>query len=152
MSDSTADRSGDSPSKAPSERVFELFGMVDFGLQFRANQIFAFYTGAGIILFDWQTDSFSGSPKNEWSAWAFHGFGWMNSRLTDVGTLGIGMTVTPFNNMVIGLGLNTLLDRFIAVDLRNMSVGNRMTTASGNNMLETIFTGLRFDITASYKF
>ena len=152
--------SGDYKADRASNDYIELETGINLGVKAQANRIFAVYTGAGLTLFDWRTYSHSGgSPKNKNTSWSFTGIAWDTSQFAG-NYLGFGVTATPVENLVIGAGVNGLLNRFFTVNLGTMQVG----TASGgdslwgnnsNNFLGQIlrvFSGITFDLTASYKF
>jgi len=146
---------------APTNSAFELQSGLNLGVKFQANRVFAFYTGASLTLFDWMTNKTKGgSGKYDYSSWSFDGISWNQDQFTSASSLGFGMTITPVNNLVIGTGLNTILDKIFTIDLAHMAVGTPSNTTSlwgynSNNaigQLLGVFRGLNFDLTVAYKF
>ena len=154
----TSDKYSDS---APAYSVLELCAGVDFGFKYQLHPILAFYSGASLQVFDWVTRRDSNSDDTEWF---FGGFFWDNRKWNSTSSadnsyLGFGMTVTPINNLVIGAGLNTFLDKFVLVDLTRMSVEtgeffdrDKNNPNNTGTWLGSIFQDIKFDLTVSYKF
>jgi len=135
----------------PAPFTFELGMGLDLGLKYQMNRVFGFYTGAGLQLIDFISTSYVGGDiKNKSSSWNLLGVYWDDRYLTDAGRLGFGMTFEPIKNLVIGTGLNSFLDRIVAFNLAEMRIENAMP--GGNNFLYSLFGGLTFDLTVSYKF
>jgi hypothetical protein len=142
---------------APSTNLFELVSGVDMGLQFQATRTIALYTGASLQILDWQVMSHSGGDtKDDSGVWGFEGLKWDAGKWAGLSTLGFGMTITPVENLVIGCGLNALLDKLFTIDLVKMQVtaGTFFDTGNfgANNLTGGLFDGLKFDLTVSYKY
>ena len=161
--DNTRDISGDSKTEADSRDNFEMATGLNLGIKFQANQKFAFYTGAGLTFFDWRTNSNVGAAaKNGNHRWSVTGISWDGGQwagMTGVGDiLGFGMTITPIKNLVIGTGLNAVLDRFFTINLRDMRIdsGANFNNTTGQNNLGSwamsLFENFWFDLTVSYSF
>jgi hypothetical protein len=160
--DNSADISGDTEVDAPSDNYFELTTGVDLGVKFQATRTIAVYTGASLRFFDWIVKSHSGGDTEDDSGeWGIDGIRWSSANwaiLTEA-NLGIGMTISPAQGLVIGCGLNTLLDKFFMVDLEKMQVrsGDFWNTGGSTpfnigSYLGYAFNNLTFDLTVSYKF
>ncbi|MDR0302867.1 MAG: hypothetical protein LBI04_11235 [Treponema sp.] len=147
---------GDDKANLPSYSWFGIKTGVDLGVEYKHNEKFAFYTGAGLRLFQW--GNMSGNPAKdvENGAWGFQGIQWDNGKWNG-STLGFGTVFTPSENLSIGAGLNTLIDRFVKIDLKamNVSLGEFFEDTSSANAVDGLisrFDGIKFDITVSYKF
>ena len=149
--------SGDFKAENPSNNAFELATGIDLGLRLQASRVFAFYTGAGLTFFDWRTYSHSGGkPKNNDTSWSFDGISWNGGRFAG-DYLGFGMTITPVQNVVIGCGLNTIIDRFFIVNLAQMQIeSGYFFDDNGEDNVGSwsggLFRNLKFDLTISFKF
>jgi len=133
----------------------------DLGIRFMPTARFAFFTGAGLQLIEWNHVSRSDSNRepNRVSAWTIDGISWDSRRTAGAGNLGFGMTFTnQAENIVVGAGLNAILDRFIRFNVEEMRID---TGGSGswwnedrNNSLSqvgAIFSDIRFDLTVSAR-
>jgi hypothetical protein len=157
-SDSNETTFPDAP-KLPSDNYLELAGKVDLGVKYQHNDLLTFYTGASLSLFNWITASHSGGDadnKDDSTAWRFNGLAWDTSKYTASNYLGFGLTITPAEGLIIGLGLNGLLDRLFYIDLQKMQVGtgSGFDDSDANNVGDWathFLRGLKFDITLSYK-
>jgi hypothetical protein len=141
----------------PSDDFFVLAAGVDLGVKYQHNKLIALYTGASLQIFNWSTYGHSGGEdKNDATSWVFQGFRW-DPRYTPNGNhLGFGLTVTPTEGLVIGAGLNTLLDKLFVIDLQRMQVrsGTFFNNSGANNIGDwatNIARNLTFDLTVSYK-
>jgi hypothetical protein len=134
----------------------------DLGLKFKVNEKVAIYTGASLDLFKWNILGHSGGDKgkkttDDSNAWTFSGIEWTGRRWTGSSTLGFGLTWTPIEKLVIGMGLNTFLDKFVEVDLEQVQVrSGSFFNDNGSAHLGTwvgeLFKDLKFDLTVSYTF
>jgi len=162
MVDNSDDVKGDLDIDEPATFNFQLRTSIDLGLKYQVSKKFALYTGASLQFFDWTTESYiGGDTKDDSSGWDFNGIAWEQSSLANSGHLGFGLTFTPAENLVIGFGLNTLLDRFFKINLQDMTfkLGDNFNTTdagkdSGNigDWALNLFRGVQFDLTVSYKF
>jgi hypothetical protein len=143
---------------APSNNYFELTAGVDLGVKFQATRTIAVYTGANLRLFDWVVLSHSGGDtENNAGQWGIDGIKWSADNWATGSSLGLGMTISPSQGLVIGCGLNTLLDKFFVIDLERMQIrsGNFWADSTSQNVgsyLGKAFDSLTFDLTVSYKF
>ncbi|GHV81382.1 hypothetical protein AGMMS49944_31730 [Spirochaetia bacterium] len=115
------------------EVYFGLKAGINVGAKYQATKKFAFYTGIEMTALNWTVNSWAdGSDDpvdNKGNDWAFEIFG-----TGAIPKVNLGMTFTPIDNLVIGLGLNNLID-------------------SGNNTYANPFTtGIGGKIAVSYKF
>ena len=140
--------------------LFTLGLGVDLGIRIRPTQRFAFFTGAGLNFFEWNIVGHSDNDiySRRSSAWTFEGISWDQSRTTATGHLGFGMTFTPVENVVIGFGLNTILDQFFRIDLYQMQVDtggdDSWWRADRNNFVAQfgyIFSDITLDLTVSVR-
>ena len=139
--------------------LFELSSGLDLGLKYQHCPKFAFYTGASLQFFDWVLMN-RGSADDK--GWFFDGLRWDGRKWADPGTysgsyLGFGLTFTPIKNLIIGTGLNTLIDRLFIVDFSRMTVesGDFFNSNSPNNVgtwFGNLFREIKLDLTISYKF
>jgi hypothetical protein len=143
---------------APSDIIFNLQSGIDLGFKYKISKRSTLYTGAGLQILRWGTLSHGGGDtENDSSEWRIDGLAWDAGKWVTAGShLGFGMTYTPINNLVIGAGLNTFLDKFFIIDLQSMQIksGSFWGTDKQNflSYLGQIFDGLTFDLTVSYKF
>jgi hypothetical protein len=167
-SDDSAHQTGtsggaDVDNEAKPIGYFEVITGVDLGVKFQATETIALYTGANLRFFDWvvKTEKAQNSEDKEVNQkeWGIDGIRWSSGNWTASNKLGLGMTITPSQGLVIGCGLNTLLDKFFVVDLETMQVrsGSFWNTGGGNpnnigSYLGYALSGLVFDLTVSYKF
>ncbi|MDR2701461.1 MAG: hypothetical protein LBB72_03410 [Spirochaetaceae bacterium] len=143
----------------PSNNYFELAGKVDLGVKYQHSALLTFYTGASLSIFDWVTLSHSGGDsdnKDDTKLWLFRGLTWDASKFNTSNHLGFGLTITPSEGFIIGLGLNGLLDKLFYIDLNGMQVGTGtdFNDSEANNVGDWathFLRGLKFDITLSYK-
>lgn len=83
---------------------------VDFGVRWKLREKITLYTGVNLQVFDWTTWGETGEHYNanannseaRRSSWRFDGF--------DVNGPEIGMTFTPTENIVVGLGMNSFIE------------------------------------------
>ncbi|MCL2792675.1 MAG: hypothetical protein FWD87_06250 [Spirochaetaceae bacterium] len=136
----------------------DLFGVsagLDAGLRYHNCEKLTFYTGASLHLIDWLLLS-----NSDYTSWALAGFEWGNkwdlSGSAEANSLGLGMTLSPFNNLVIGAGLNAFLDRFFFFSLKSLVFESGDFFEKQRNQpgawIDNVFSGVRFDITVSYRF
>jgi hypothetical protein len=151
--------------KYPTDDYFT-FGLgLDLGVKYQHNEKFAFYTGASLDFLKMTRHSYSGGTKDgddkniDYSSeWNVSGIEWAGSKFTGSNTLGIGMTWSPAPGLVIGTGLNQLLEKFIIIDLQQMQVRTPTTGFWGGSQgnigswATNFMSGLTFDLTVSYKF
>ena len=160
FNDKSDNISGDYIYDAPDYKSFELKTGVDMGIKYQPSRVFAFYTGAGLTFFDLQTTHWKGgTAKYDNRYWFINGISWDPEKLAKGTNLGFGMTITPVNNLVIGFGLNTVLDKLIGINLREMKFDTNGTfwqdAIDANNSAgaaAAFFKGWTFDLTVSYKF
>jgi hypothetical protein len=155
--------------KAKPIGYFEVITGVDLGVKFQATKAIALYTGANLRFFDWvvKTEKTKNSEKKEVDVteWGIDGIQWSSGNWAGPGPapasnsrLGVGMTIAPSQGLVIGCGLNTLLDKFFMVDLEKMQVTTNGSSwgGGGSNNIAGYFGNfldkLTFDLTVSYKF
>jgi len=152
---------------------FELAAGVNFGIKYQLNQKFALYTGVGIDLFSWRAGGYSEGKDEKYdkdasknlyvknSAWAVDGLSWRDGTLHDGSgmgnnNLGFGLTYAPGKNIVIGAGLNTLLDKLIMIDLKKMSLQTGFSNSGDGSesswVANNTLANLTFDLTISLKF
>jgi hypothetical protein len=146
--------------------LFELTAGVNFGIQYKINEKFNLYTGLGLDVFNWKAGGYSEgkddkydedtNPNVKSSAWEVNGFNWRPETLHG-GRLGFGLTFAPSKNIVIGTGLNTLLDKIVYFDFYNMRFGTALNQNSNDGtesgwLSRNFFGGLTFDLTITAKF
>jgi len=145
-----------------ANHYFTLGMGVDLGLRLQPTQRLAFFTGVGLNFFEWSTAArgSSNTERNRYSAWQFRGIAWDLSRTTASGHLGFGMTLTPVENVVIGFGLNTIIDRFIRINLYEMRIDTggdyswwNEAHSAGNSVgaLASVFSDIEIDFTVSIR-
>jgi len=160
ISDDSAHVTGSANVNAPSNNIITAFANVDLGIKYQANQKIAIYSGASLKVIDWLYFFQSGGTGSKARGYFINGIQWSNDQFTasSKGTnLGFGATITPVPNLVIGTGLNTLLDKFFSVNLKDMTFksGSFFDNSSSNNLGDwatRLFRDLTFDLTVSYKF
>ncbi|MCL2480720.1 MAG: hypothetical protein FWF38_03305 [Spirochaetaceae bacterium] len=143
-----------------SENTFSsnLFGVsvgLDVGFRFQSCAKLAFFTGASLHVLDCLI-----LRDSDIDAWLLGGLEWGNkwdiASSSEASSLGLGMTLTPVNNLVIGAGFNALLDRFFFFDLNSFSFRKGdffdKTKSDPDAWFDNISSGLKFDFTISYKF
>ncbi|GHU07422.1 hypothetical protein FACS1894151_01730 [Spirochaetia bacterium] len=150
--------SGDTSYNTPSVTYFGLKIGVDAGIQFALNPKISLYTGASLRFFNWTTGAVSrGEDDNisPESSWKFEGISWETAKWNNGDTLGFGLTWAPVENLSIGFGLNTLLDKFFLIDLSKMQVRAGSFWNNNNlgvdNLTGGVLNGVIFDLTVSYK-
>jgi hypothetical protein len=145
---------------------FELTAGVDVGVKYQATDKIALYTGLGLTIFDWKAAGYVEGKDDKYDknnnkdvkshAWHITGLEWNKKQLANQGHLGFGLTFAPTPNIVIGTGLNALLDKIVYVDLAHMQVGTGLNTNTSASELgwlsDNIFGGLKFDLTITAKF
>lgn len=147
---------------------FELKPGVNFGIKYQFNQKFSLYSGVGLTIIDLQAGGYSEGKDQKYvkddlstlgyksSAWKIDGLSWKNETLTTGGNLGFGLTYAPNKNIVIGAGLNALLDKIITFNLRDMTASTVLNRSGSGSELEWIanntISGLNLDLTISAKF
>jgi hypothetical protein len=170
MSDNSENQTGtqegrDIDTEKKPINKFEVITGVDLGVKFQVVETIALYTGASLRLVDWVTqapkEKGAGDQEIDKKEWGIDGIQWSSGNWASESNLGLGMTITPSQGLVIGCGLNTLLDKFFVVDLEKMQVRSGSFWNSGNDdsspnnigsYLGYALTGLKFDLTVSYKF
>jgi len=162
ISDSSNIVTGDVSNKAHSNYIFDVFTSVDLGIKFQLNNKFAFYSGATLQIIDWMYFFQSGGSGEKSRGYSINGIKWSNDQFgyntyTSKNTLGFGMTLTPMENLVIGTGLNTFLDKFFVINLKDMTAGTGsfFGSSSENNIGDwatRLVRNLSFDLTVSFKF
>ena len=131
----------------------------EFGIRVRPTQRFALFTGAGLNLFGWNVSGHSESDVETLnrSAWTVSGLSWDANQTTASGHLGFGLTFTPVENVVIGFGLNSIIDQFFGIDLYRMQfeTGSWWTAANDRNnfvsQLGSVFSDITVDLTVSVR-
>ena len=117
---------------------------LDLGFKYKHNNILAFYTGASFHIFDC---IMTNDAKNSY-------IGGLDD--SEYRNFGIGMTLTPVKNLVIGAGITTIIEKFLLFDHNSMSVetGNffKQTQENPESWFGNFFSDIRFDLTLSYKF
>ncbi|MCL2190490.1 MAG: hypothetical protein FWB79_00690 [Treponema sp.] len=97
---------------APGERWTTVAGAIQLGAAFRPNSLLGFFAGVNLELLDWSTWSQIGGdetfPALE-SSWEIRG--------VSNGGMGVGVTLTPAENVTLGLGLNGLFMDNHTIDL-----------------------------------
>jgi len=148
----------ESADRIARNNYFNLNAGVRAAMRYQAEgSRFSWYTGIGLQLFSFTTASRGSTDAApvRYSASTFDGMRWDGSRNTAGNTLGIGMTFAPAPGVVIGAGLNSLLDRFFVVDLENMELrGGDWFAEDRNNgvaQMASIFDGITFDLTVSVR-
>jgi hypothetical protein len=148
--------------------VFELAAGVDLGVKYQINEKFSLYTGIGLDIINWRAGGFMEGSDEKYkeddastayiksSAWEVTGFEWRRGTLHNTSRLGFGLTFEPVKNIVIGTGLNTLLDKIVYFDLGTMRFGTGLSKNGANTELgwlsNNIFGNLQFDLTITAKF
>jgi len=115
---STSNRNMDFDPEATGYTSFEVIGQnafslnlgVDVGARWQATERITLLSGVNVRLFQWTTASQTGQntsgtapyPEAEYSAWLFTG--------SNISNFNIGMTFAASDNIVMGLGLNSLLN------------------------------------------
>ena len=152
--------------------TFQLNAGVDVGLRVTATEKLAFYTGLGLQLFNYERTTYSGGKEYDndpdfgsgdtrlkESEWELDGFAWDDTKLATGGHLGIGMTYTPVENLIIGFGLNALLDKLFVIDVTSMQIRSgdfwyndpMDPTLNLGSWAGRLFDGLTIDLTVSYR-
>jgi hypothetical protein len=149
-------------NEAKPTSYFEVITGVDLGVKFQATETIALYTGANLQFFDWYVSTYkdenSDGKEVDMKVWGIDGIKWSsgNWASSTSSRLGVGMTITPSQGLVIGCGLNTLLDKFFVVDLETMQVRSGSFWGNDANNIGTYLgralANLNFDLTVSYKF
>ena len=140
-----------------TENIFRLGMGLDAGIRIRATEKLAFYTGAGLTFFELTNTSNSDDTKAT-SSTGVTGITWNPETLTGTGNLGFGMTIAPTQNVVIGAGLNTILDKLFTVNLEDMKVSSGSWWGDAGNQqnmvgaVTNLFDNITFDLTLSVKF
>jgi len=104
----------------------------------------------------WQGDNDPYRIERE-SEWQLSGIAWDPTRFTSSGNLGFGMTFTPVENIVIGAGINSVVDRLFTINLADMTAdtGDWWDDATwANNFVgafTSLFSNLTFDLTVSVR-
>jgi hypothetical protein len=143
---------------APTETTFEVLAGIDVGLRYKLKKSFTLYTGASLQIFDWYVWGVSGGDaKAGGGGWNFDGLAFDTTKWAGNSNLGFGLVYAPNANLSVGAGLNTLLDKFVTIDLKNMQVktNNPFGDGTDNNFLSAagnVFAGMTFDLTLSYTF
>jgi len=146
--------------------LFELAAGVNIGLKFQINPKFALYSGIGFNLFSFKSGGYiegldqkydkDDDPYVKSSAWNITGISPRDETLHNGSNLGFGLTFAPSKNIVIGAGLNTLLDRIVAFDVSKMQLVTDFSNNSASSELgwisDNFLSGLEFDLTISLKF
>ncbi|MDR1970958.1 MAG: hypothetical protein LBQ46_03460 [Treponema sp.] len=104
---------------------------------------FTLVTGFGLNIFNWAVETTYASALQD--SWTVDGISWDTEKLSNVGSLGLGLVFEPIEGFSVGCGLNTLLDNIFEFDLPKMQV-RAGQWFSGNSI------PLAFDLTVSYKF
>ena len=136
-----------------SDTLFELVTQLSLGVKFQASEKIYLFSGISLQVFDWRTRKRSAayigeSSRSSENDWLFNGFEWSSwhwASQNGVNALGYGMTITPIKNLVIGFGLNTILDKFFFFNLEAIRI-------EGGTIFDGEFGKLQFDLTISYKF
>ncbi|MCL2094430.1 MAG: hypothetical protein FWH12_09600 [Treponema sp.] len=152
----------------PSENFMALKLALSLGAQYSLTEKINFYTGARLNVMEWiQTSYTGGDMTNDDRASRITGINWEPSiwatNLADHGPgtrdniLGFGMTVSPVEGLVAGIGLNTLLNKFFVINLAEMRVDsgtlwNDTATQSTGAWAGRIFADIRLDLTLSYSY
>jgi hypothetical protein len=132
------------------------------GIKFQLNDKFAFFTGGAIKFFEWNIHGYSGGKgdtQTNANEWQVTGIKWDPEKSADgTGKLGIGMTFAPTENIIVGAGLNTLLDCLFTINPTTMEAeaGSWFTKEHNSpnffgEFLE-LFKEIKFDLTVSFKF
>jgi hypothetical protein len=141
---------------AVAETTFEVRAGFDVGFKFKLKKSFTLYTGASLQIFDWYAWGVSGGDaKAGGGGWKFAGLAFDTTKWTNSSKLGFGLVYAPNANLSVGAGLNTLLDKFVSIDLENMQVSTNNPFGDANNFLTaagSVFDGMTFDLTLSYQF
>jgi hypothetical protein len=140
----------------PAETTFEVLAGIDVGLKYKLKESWTLYTGASLQIFDWYAWGVSGGDaKAGGGGWNFDGLAFDTTKWANNSTLGFGLVYAPSANLSVGAGLNTVLDKFISIDLQNMQVSTNNPFGDADNFLTAagnVFAGMTFDLTLSYKF
>ena len=165
------DIAGKKTLELASDNTFQFNAGIDLGLRVAATEKLAFYTGLGLQLLNYERTTHSGGKEydndatfgnadttDDSSEWELAGFAWDETKLATGGILGIGMTYTPVENLIIGFGLNTFINRLFMIDVRGMRIRTGTfwdSTGGGANNLGTwagrLFEDLQIDLTVSYR-
>jgi hypothetical protein len=151
------DLSGALTVDGPAETSFEVALGLDAGIKARLPgkfNKFTMITGAGLQILDWRTVGVSGGDGNPkgYSGWELGGIAWKDETLTTASTLGVGTVFAPSDNLSIGLGLSTLLNNLVAVNLKTMEVALGSGFSGAGNVLEGLFKNAELDLTVSFRF
>jgi hypothetical protein len=166
--DSQSGTSGSTTYDGTKETGFELAAGVNIGFKFQATEKISLYTGLGLDILNFKAGGYSEgkdakydkdkgeTTKVKSSAWQVSGFEWRQSTLSN-SKLGFGLTFAPAENIVIGAGLNALLDRIIYFDFNKMQLGTGFNQSSDDGselgwLSKNIFGDLQFDLTITVKF
>jgi len=151
---------GDTDGNIPRTNMLGVSLGVDVGIRVQPSERFAFFTGAGLRLLEWgmmwQGDNDPYRIERE-SEWQLSGIAWDPTRFTSSGNLGFGMTFTPVENIVIGAGINSVVDRLFTINLADMTAdtGDWWDDATwANNFVgafTSLFSNLTFDLTVSVR-
>jgi len=146
--------------------LFELAAGINLGLQYQISPKFALYTGIGFNIISFKTGGYiegkdqkydkDDEPNVKSTAWSISGLSPRDETLHSGSHLGFGLTFAPTKNIVIGAGLNTLLDRIAYFDFGTMQLVTDFSKNSASSELgwigENFLEGLTFDLTISVKF
>ena len=137
----------------PRDNIFSLGFDLYLGARYQHEKI-ALYSGFGLNLFNWDTSFYTGGDddyKDGSNSWEISGISWINDTLGPGGILAFGMTFTPVEGLVFGVGLSNLLQNVFTLNLQRMqlSAGN-IINSSG--VFTNIFNSGILDLTVSYRF
>ena len=139
--------------KNPSFNWFSLSTGLDIGGEYKHDKI-GVYSGFGIRFFEWRVVSSTGgvdSNKIKDNEWSFEGIRWKGDKLLANGNLGFGLTFTPIEGLVFGVGVSNLLG--VNFDLKLMRFTSTWSDGvSGGDSIGNRFTGQQLDLTVSYKY
>jgi len=108
----------------PSNNYFTLSMGLDTGLKYEPSKKFAFYTGVGFRLFEWNTHNQRGGDNDNQtkeSEWEITGISWNEASLAS-GNLGFGLVFNPSEYVSFGCGLNSFLNNIVEFNLKEMTV------------------------------
>ncbi|MDR2343820.1 MAG: hypothetical protein LBD86_04730 [Spirochaetaceae bacterium] len=159
--DDTAGESGGQEYKNPTYTTFEFDFGLSAGIEVKLHRLFKLYSGARLNVFNALVQGASGGdPEAGGGAWKLRGISWNIPETTNAGgantnNLGLGLVFAPNDNLSVGCGLNTILDKLFYFDLTTMRFYAGDFWKSGNfgiqNLTGGILDGTTLDLTLSYK-
>jgi len=144
--------------KYPADNFLNFRMVTEIGLRYRAGSKFAFFTGAGLQILEFNLRSLPGGKdefKSKEREWELFGIDWEDHKMLAGGDLGFGMTFNPNEYITFGFGLNSILDNLIKVNIKRMSVEAGPFWGADYDSISSwaasIFDGVKLDMTLSVR-